>query len=77
MNLLLMFYLVVICVIYGLCIGLGVDIVCCVDICFVVFFFVFFVKEVEIGMVVDVGIFVCFFKIVGNYFWVKDVCFIV
>src|SRR5688572_20857445 len=74
MNLLLTFYLAVICAIHGLCIGLGVDIACCADIRLAASSSVFSVKEVEIGMAADVGTLARLPKIVGNHSWVKDVC---
>jgi len=65
----------VIAAIHSACIGAGVDLICACDIRYCTTDAWFQVKEVDLGIVADVGTLQRFPKIVGNESLVRELCF--
>ncbi len=65
----------VICVLFGACFGLAIDIACAADIRFCAQNSKFSVKEVDVGLAADIGTLQRLPRIVGNGSWVREVSF--
>jgi enoyl-CoA hydratase len=65
----------VLAAIHGGCVGGGVDLVCCADIRYASADAHFTVKEIDLGMVADVGTLQRLPKIVGAQGWVREVVY--
>lgn len=64
----------VITCIHGACIGAGLELICACDIRFATVNSQFSLKEVDLGIVADLGGLQRLIKIVGSSSWVYDVC---
>ena len=65
----------VLAAIHGACIGGGIDLTCCADMRYCSADAHFSVKEIDIGMVADVGTLQRLPKIVGNQGWVRELTY--
>jgi enoyl-CoA hydratase len=65
----------VLAAIHGACVGGGIDLVCCADVRYASADAHFTIKEIDIGMVADVGTLQRLPKIVGSAGWVREVAF--
>lgn len=66
---------VVIAAIHGYCIGSGLELVCACDVRMCTTDTQFTLKEVDLGIVADLGGLQRLGKCVGNQGWVRDVCY--
>ena len=65
----------VLAAIHGACVGGGIDLICCADVRYASADARFTVKEIDIGMVADVGTLQRLPKIVGAQGWVREVAY--
>ena len=65
----------VLAAIHGACVGGGIDLVCCADVRYASADARFTVKEIDIGMVADVGTLQRLPKIVGAQGWVRELAY--
>ncbi len=65
----------VLAAIHGACIGGGIDLICCADMRYASSDAYFSIKEIDIGMVADVGTLQRLPKIVGSQGWVREVAY--
>jgi enoyl-CoA hydratase len=65
----------VLAAIHGACIGGGIDLICCADMRYASADAYFSIKEIDIGMVADVGTLQRLPKIVGSQGWVREVAY--
>jgi enoyl-CoA hydratase len=65
----------VLAAIHGACVGGGIDLSCCADMRYCSADAYFSVKEIDIGMVADVGTLQRLPKLVGNQGWVRELTY--
>lgn len=65
----------VLAAIHGSCIGGGVDLICCADMRYAAADAQFSIREIDIGMVADVGTLQRLPKIVGSEGWVRELAY--
>ena len=65
----------VLAAIHGACVGGGVDLICCADMRYAAADAQFSIREIDIGMVADVGTLQRLPKIVGSAGWVRELAY--
>jgi enoyl-CoA hydratase len=65
----------VLAAVHGACVGGGVDLICCADVRYASADAIFTIKEIDIGMVADVGTLQRLPKIVGAQGWVREAAY--
>jgi enoyl-CoA hydratase len=65
----------VLAAIHGACVGGGIDLICCADVRYAAADARFTVKEIDLGMVADVGTLQRLPKIVGAQGWVRELAY--
>jgi len=65
----------VLAAVHGLCLGGGIDLICCADMRFASADASFAIKEIDIGMVADVGTLQRLPKLVGSQSWVRELAY--
>ncbi|MFO0121912.1 MAG: enoyl-CoA hydratase-related protein, partial [Inhella sp.] len=65
----------VLAAVHGLCLGGGIDLICCADLRLASADASFAIKEIDIGMVADVGTLQRLPKLVGSQSWVRELAY--